>query len=165
MISFLSFSDVFNLSPYRKSPRRHVYFWRKLTPHKLVSCTADGVHWCRLVEQCASRYRKVDMAATKASTTSPFAVLALLRALEGTPIIHHPRCNAAMCHRSTSVEVASSERRCVLELVGNWVCRPQAPIAAGAASPGLRWDGGTAQARRWQQQEVEATCERLWDPL
>ena len=93
------------------------------------------------------------------------AVLALLRALEGTPIIHHPRCNAAMCHRSTSVEVASSERRCVLELVGNWVCRPQAPIAAGAASPGLRWDGGTAQARRWQQQEVEATCERLWDPL
>ena len=40
---------------------------------------ADGVHWCRLVEQCASRYRKVDMAATKASTTSPFAVLALLR--------------------------------------------------------------------------------------
>ena len=98
------------------------------------------------------------------------AVLALLRALEGTPIIHHPRCNAAaasatMCHSSTSVEVASSERRSVLELVGNWVCRPQAPIAAGAASPGLRWDGGTAQARRRQQQEVEATCERLWDPL
>eukprot|EP01048_Picozoa_sp_COSAG05_P013539 COSAG05_NODE_1451_length_4851_cov_2.309343_1_plen_1464_part_00 len=91
------------------------------------------------------------------------AVLKLLRALEGTPIIHGPVAAA-----DAAATKDARERRRILELVGHWV--PQGPRgaasnAAGAPRTTLRWSGGTTRARRGQQREVEVARERLWDPL
>lgn len=75
------------------------------------------------------------------------AVLSLLYALEGTPLV------------AESSDKAGQQRRSVLEAVQSWVTVTVDPTHQ------LRWNGRTPTQRREQQREFQLVCNRLWHPL
>ena len=79
------------------------------------------------------------------------AVLSLLYALEGTPLV--VESSGAWDHR------AGQQRRRVLDAVQSWVTVTDDPAHQ------LQWNGRTPTQRREQQREFQSVCHRLWHPL